>query len=133
MTSTEIPAVAAAVIVHDGRVLLIRRAMEEGSLRWQFPAGKVELGETAEAAAARETREETGLTVAPLRVLGARVHPGTGRRMVYVACRVASGVAHPASLREVAEVAWADRGQLADLIPGGVYGPVQAYLDGALR
>jgi 8-oxo-dGTP diphosphatase len=54
--------VAAAVVVADGRVLLIRRAVPEGELVWQLPAGKIEPGEDALAAAARETFEETGLT-----------------------------------------------------------------------
>lgn len=55
--------VAAAVVVHEGRVLLVRRRVAEGQLSWQFPAGKVERGETGEAAAVRETKEETGLHV----------------------------------------------------------------------
>ncbi|MGW7001373.1 NUDIX hydrolase [Streptomyces sp. NPDC054933] len=132
MTTSEVP-IAAAVVVLDGRVLLVRRAVAEGDLSWQFPAGKFEPGESAERAAVREALEETGLTVEALRVLGERVHPDTGRRIAYVACRVVSGTARPASLREVAEVAWADRVRLAELIPGGVYGPVAAYLDGVLR
>jgi 8-oxo-dGTP diphosphatase len=39
-------AIAAAVIVSNGRVLLVRRRVQEGRLSWQFPAGKVELGES---------------------------------------------------------------------------------------
>ena len=45
----------------DGRVLLLRRRFEPGAGLWSYPAGFVELGETVEAAAARETREETGV------------------------------------------------------------------------
>ncbi|MEU1630586.1 NUDIX hydrolase [Streptomyces sp. NPDC020096] len=132
-TAISDPLIAAVVVVLDGRVLLIRRAVAGGELLWQFPAGKAELGEPAEEAAVREAREETGLTVEAGRVLGGRIHPATGRRMLYVACRVLSGAACVASARKVAEVAWADRGQLVELIPGGVFGPVRAYLDGALR
>jgi 8-oxo-dGTP pyrophosphatase MutT (NUDIX family) len=69
--------IAAAVVVLDGRVLLIRRAVAEGELLWQFPAGKTELGEPAEEAAVREASEETGLTVEAGRVLGGRIHPAT--------------------------------------------------------
>ncbi|MFD5886439.1 NUDIX hydrolase [Streptomyces sp. NPDC060334] len=41
-------AVAAAVIVVDQRVLLVRRRVAEGALAWQFPAGKIEPEETPE-------------------------------------------------------------------------------------
>jgi 8-oxo-dGTP diphosphatase len=78
--------IAAAVIAAGGRVLLIRRAVAEGGLSWQFPAGKVEPGESAEDAAVRQAFEETGVVVRALVRLGERVHPLTGRIMLYVAC-----------------------------------------------
>lgn len=53
--------VAAAVVVDNGRLLLVRRRIAEGDLSWQFPAGKVEPGESREAAAVREAHEETGV------------------------------------------------------------------------
>lgn len=121
--------IAGAVVVHDGHVLLIRRSAPAGALLWTFPSGKVEPGESASAAAVREALEEAGVTVAPLVVLGSRTHPDTGRRVVYVACRLLSGTAHLASPREVAEVAWVDLDGLPQLVPAGVYGPVQAWLD----
>ncbi|MGH3434320.1 MAG: NUDIX hydrolase, partial [Thermocrispum sp.] len=85
------PVIAAAVIVHEGRLLLVRRRVKEGSLYWQFPAGAIEEGEQPTDAAVRETQEETGLTVKAAKVLGERVHPNTGRTMIYVACDVVSG------------------------------------------
>ncbi|WBP88549.1 NUDIX hydrolase [Kitasatospora cathayae] len=56
--------VAAAVINHDGRVLLVRRKPDDylGGL-WEIPSGKVEAGETILDAVHRETAEETGLTI----------------------------------------------------------------------
>ncbi|MBO1416450.1 NUDIX domain-containing protein, partial [Streptomyces sp. FH025] len=56
--------VAAAVINHDGRVLLVRRNPDDymGGL-WEIPSGTVEAGETILDALHRETAEETGLTV----------------------------------------------------------------------
>ncbi|MFD8545615.1 NUDIX hydrolase [Streptomyces sp. NPDC059649] len=124
--------VAAAVIVRDGRVLLARRAVEEGDLRWQFPAGKIEAGETVEQAAVRETQEETGLTVEAVKVLGDRVHPKTGRQMHYIACTLVSGEAHVADKEELAEVAWVTLAEIPDYVPYGLYEPVQEYLDGEL-
>jgi 8-oxo-dGTP pyrophosphatase MutT (NUDIX family) len=124
--------IAAAVIPHAHRVLLIRRRSPAGSLSWTFPSGKVDPGESASAAAAREALEEAGVTVAPLRLLGERTHPATGLRIAYVACRLVSGTAYPASPREVAEVRWVSLGELPELIPGGIYAPVQAFLEGVL-
>lgn len=126
------PTIAGAVIPHAGRVLLIRRASPAGPLVWAFPSGKVDPAESPSTAAAREALEEAGVTVAPLQLLGERVHPATGLRVVYVACELVAGTAYPASPREVAEVRWVDLDGLRKLIPGGVYAPVQAWLDGVL-
>lgn len=52
-----------AVIVQDGRVLLVRRAAEPLKGEWSIPGGMVEVGETVRAAAEREVEEETGLKV----------------------------------------------------------------------
>jgi 8-oxo-dGTP diphosphatase len=126
------PAIAAAVIVEDGRLLLVRRRVAEGSLSWQLPAGAVELGETGEQAAVRETLEETGLTVTPIKDLGERIHPNTGRHMLYVACEVLAGTAHVADADELAEVEWCDRAGVGARVPYPFFEPVQAYLDAAL-
>lgn len=124
--------IAAAVVVHDGRLLLIRRRVAEGSLSWTLPSGKVEAGESAGQAAAREALEEAGVTVEPVRLLGERTHPDTGRRISYTACRLLAGTAHVASGREVAEVAWVSRAEIPGLVPGGLFERVQAYLDEVL-
>jgi 8-oxo-dGTP diphosphatase len=133
LTGSDFPPVAAAVIVDGGQVLLIRRAVEEGRLSWQFPAGEVKPGESASEAAVRETLEETGLTARPVSLIGERIHPDTGRAMFYVACDVISGRACAASPDEVAEVAWCDRATVADLIPYALFAPVQRHLDDRLR
>ena len=121
--------IAAAIIVADGRVLLVRRQVTEGQLSWQFPAGEVEPDESPEAAAVREAFEETTLTVGALERLGERAHPATGRAMVYVACEVLDGTAEVGDPEELAEVAWCDRATLVTYIPHAFYGPVQDYLD----
>ncbi len=55
--------VAGTIPWQDGRLLLTRRAIEPAIGKWTFPGGYVDWGETVDAAALRETWEETGLRV----------------------------------------------------------------------
>jgi len=55
--------VAGTIPWRDGRLLLTRRAIEPAVGKWTFPGGYVDWGETVDAAALRETWEETGLRV----------------------------------------------------------------------
>jgi ADP-ribose pyrophosphatase YjhB (NUDIX family) len=52
-----------AVIVDEGRVLLVKRKYEPLAGQWSLPGGAVEVGETLEASVAREMLEETGLEI----------------------------------------------------------------------
>lgn len=65
MTSERVPRIGVGVIVQRGdRVLLgKRRSSTHGDAVWQFPGGHLEWGESVEACARREVREETGLDV----------------------------------------------------------------------
>ncbi|WP_125772955.1 NUDIX hydrolase [Antribacter gilvus] len=131
--TTEKPAIAAAIIVQDGRLLLVQRRVSEGSLSWQFPAGAVEPGETFEEAAVRETAEEAGLTVEAVKLLGERVHPNTGRLMGYVACDVVSGNAYVADADELADIAWVTPDEFTDYVPYGFAPMVQDHLSAVLH
>lgn len=131
-TTDEQPGISAAIVVREGRVLMVRRRMKEGELSWQFPAGAIEEGEGPEEAAVRETQEETGLTVTAVKLLGERVHPKTHRRMSYTACEVLSGTAHVADDEELAELAWVAHTEIPEYVPYGLFEPVQEYLDNVL-
>lgn len=131
-TTTEKPGISAAIIVAEGKVLMVRRRISEGELMWQFPAGAIEPGEAAETAAVRETVEETGLIVAATKLLGERVHPKTGRLMSYTACEVLQGEAKVADEEELDAIAWVAHSEISGYVPYGLYGPVQEYLDEVL-
>jgi mutator protein MutT len=71
------PKVATGTILPvDGGVVLVRRAIEPSYGKWVFPGGYVDRGETPEAAAVREAREEAGLEVKIRRLLGLYAYPG---------------------------------------------------------
>jgi mutator protein MutT len=58
-----------AVVVSEGRVLLIRRGAEPLKGQWSLPGGVLELGESLTEGVVREVREETGLVVEPLELV----------------------------------------------------------------
>ena len=60
----ELPRVGVgAIVIRDGRILLVKRGSSPGKGLWAPPGGLVELGETAREAAEREILEETGITI----------------------------------------------------------------------
>lgn len=52
-----------AIVLHEGRILLVRRDREPARGRWSLPGGRVMLGETLAEACTREIREETGIDI----------------------------------------------------------------------
>jgi 8-oxo-dGTP diphosphatase len=67
--------VVAAVIARDGRILIgQRRKTDSHGLKWEFPGGKVERGETPAAALARELEEELGIQARIGREIGRHTH-----------------------------------------------------------
>jgi ADP-ribose pyrophosphatase YjhB (NUDIX family) len=62
-------AAVGAVLIRDGRVLLVRRGYPPAVGKWSLPGGVIEAGERLADAAARELEEETGLRAKPLGVI----------------------------------------------------------------
>lgn len=54
----------------DGKIILIKRIGKTFKGYWAIPGGTVEMNETIEEALIREMREETGVTVTPIDILG---------------------------------------------------------------
>src|SRR5690348_7097358 len=107
-----------AVIVENGRVLLVKRARPPLLGRWSLPGGVVELGETLRAATEREALEETGLVVQAEDVLEVldRIVPGENGRTQYhyvlvdFLCRKTGGELRAGG--DAADVAWANPEEL---------------------
>ena len=58
-----------ALILQDGKLLLIRRGAQPGQGKWSIPGGLVELGENVQDAMVRETKEEVGLDVEAVKLM----------------------------------------------------------------
>jgi mutator protein MutT len=105
-----------AVIVDQGRVLLVRRSNEPLKGHWTLPGGLLELGETIVKGVVREVREETGLEVEPLELVELidRIHRD-GNRVQYhyviadYLCKVTGGVLQASS--DADGVRWIERGE----------------------
>lgn len=127
-TKPERPPVVAAIVTCERGVLVGKR--NDGTPPWTFIAGEIEPGESAADAAVREVKEEAGLrVVAAAREIARRVHPKTGRTMIYLACSPTGNtdviVGDP---EELAEVRWISLTELDELLPG-VFEPVHLYLE----
>jgi 8-oxo-dGTP diphosphatase len=107
---------AVALIDADGRVLLAQRP--EGKAMaglWEFPGGKVDRGETPEAALIRELAEELGIDVAASCLapftFASHGYPDFHLLMPLYVCRKWSGIPMP---REGQRLRWVRAAQLAD-------------------
>jgi 8-oxo-dGTP pyrophosphatase MutT (NUDIX family)/transcriptional regulator with XRE-family HTH domain len=128
-TAPEPQPVAAAIVTSRLGVLAGRR--NDGKPPWTFIAGEVEPGEAAPFAAVREVKEETGLEARAVSEIGRRVHPKTGRTMIYIAAEPA----RPDDLEvfvgdtdELAEVRWLSLAEADELLPG-MFEPVHQHLE----
>ena len=113
-----------AVILDQGRVLLVKRGHAPLKGEWSLPGGAVELGETLEAAVAREVLEETGLVVdvGPVVEVIDRVHRDADGRVEYhyivvdYLCQMSgSADAGPAAGSDADDVQWVPIEDLAAL------------------
>jgi len=118
----EVPLVGVGAIIIEGdRVVLVKRAHPPLQAEWSIPGGVLEVGELVREAAIREAREETGLTVEPVELLGVydRVLRNSEKRVQYhyvlidFLCRRVAGELAAAS--DAADVRWFSREELLAL------------------
>ena len=88
--------------VRDGRLYLARRAIEPALGLWGNPSGFLELGESTQEGARRETEEETQLLVEIGRLIGVYSRPHAGVITIVYEANVVGGVPEPAA--ETSEV-----------------------------
>lgn len=103
--------VVGALPVKAGRVYLARRAIDPGLGRWTYPGGFMEVGESAQEGARRETEEETELRIDVGELIGVYSRPHVGIVTIVFAADVVGGRPEPAA--ETTEV----RGFDPDEIP----------------
>ena len=109
------PVECAGAVVRDaaGRLLLVRRGRAPGAGLWSLPGGRVEPGETAPEAAAREVREETGLDVEVGDLLITAVIGDGAYRVQDFAARVVGGELQAGD--DADDVRWVDDAELATI------------------
>jgi ADP-ribose pyrophosphatase YjhB (NUDIX family) len=94
--------VAGAIPVDDeGRVILLRRGFDPGQGLWTFPGGFVDLGESVQEAARRETDEELGIAIELEGLVG--VYSRADERVVLIVYR-ARAIGRPRTTPEAVEV-----------------------------
>ena len=131
-TSPEPQPVVAAIVTSARGVLVGRR--NDGKPPWTFIAGEIEPGESPADAAVREVKEETGLRITAGNEIGRRLHPKSGRWMVYIAATPDGGTdAFVGDEDELAEVRWVSLTEADQLMGGTVYGPVHDHLSKTLK
>lgn len=110
-----------AVIIHDGRALIVQRAYEPRKGEWTVPGGVLEVGETLRAGVEREVLEETGLMVKAGEVVDVfeNIWPDSHGKtefhfvLVDFHCEVISGELHAAT--DVADARWVTPKELPSL------------------
>jgi 8-oxo-dGTP diphosphatase len=109
-----------AVIFRHGKILLVERGREPFKGYWSLPGGALEVGETLECGVAREVKEETGLEVTPVAIVGIferlildeQGRPEYHYVLIDFLCRARPGKLEPAS--DVPRAEWVRLMDLAD-------------------
>jgi len=95
-----------AIIIHDSKIVFVRRKNSPFKGIFALPGGFVEVGETTEQSVVREALEETGLSIEIVKLLGVYSEPSRDPRGHTVSiCYLAKGTGIPKAGSDAAEVA----------------------------
>ncbi len=120
--------VVIGIVKKDNKILMIKRAKEEGNLVWAFPGGKVEEAETLEDACIREVFEETGITVEIEKLLGERIHPNTNVKLTYFLCAYKKGNPSISNKDEICEIQYKDKEEFERDVKTDIFPPIKDYI-----
>ena len=127
-TWVKLPPVVTAIVTSDLGVLVGRRYDDKPP--WTFIAGEQEPGERPEDTVIREVKEEASLRIEVGEQIGQRVHPKTGRTLIYMAAWPTHGTdIFVGDDEELAEVRWVSLAEAEQLMKTyGMFEPVHEYL-----
>jgi 8-oxo-dGTP diphosphatase len=130
-TTPTAPRVGVGVIItRDQQVLLLRRSNVHGAGTWSTPGGHLDFGESPEACAVREVKEETSLDIddVAFRAITNDVFAAEGRHYItiWMEGRCTEGEAILSAPDEASEIGWFPW----DALPQPLFLPLQHLLDG---
>lgn len=104
-----------AIVISDGALLMVRRGRDPGRGLWTVPGGRVEPGETLEAAVRREVAEETAVDVEVGPLAGVLEVPGDPHYVVLDYVATVAGGREPTAGHDAAEARWIPLAEVASL------------------
>lgn len=120
--ATDMIIVAAGVVSQNGKIMLCQRKPSDRlGLKWEFPGGKLEIGETPQQALERELREELDIETRTGRILDIRCDFSSGKEIMILFFRSEWLSGTPKTV-DCNAIAWAEPSELLayDLAPADV-------------
>ena len=104
-----------AVVIRDGRILLIKRGSEPYRGMWALPGGYVEWDESVEDTVRREVKEETGLEVADMKLIGVFSRPCRHPKQTINIAYLVNADGEAKAGDDAADIDWFPFGELPEL------------------
>lgn len=120
--------VAVAVIIRDGKCVIVERRKQEGKLHWQCPSGTVLKNEHSARRAEREAYVETGIRCKAVKLLGERLHPDTKVVISYWVCEYISGELINGDSKENVQAIWVNKKDVPSYFTSNIFPPLKRFL-----
>ena len=115
MTQSRPEIAVGGIVVHDEKLLMVKRATPPAQGLWTVPGGRVELGEYMVDAVRREVREETGLDVEVGELAGMFEVLGDPHYVIFDFLAAPTGATEVAAADDASEVRWVPLDEVGDL------------------